>query len=35
VQQYGDIIALRLGAWPAVLLGHSDYADYVLAALQR
>lgn len=34
-QQYGDIVALRLGAWPAVLLNHSDYAEYVLVKNHR
>jgi cytochrome P450 len=29
-RQYGDIVALRLGTWPAVLLNHPDYAEYVL-----
>ena len=29
-RHYGDIVALRLGAWPAVLLNHPDYAEYVL-----
>ena len=29
-RQYGDIVALRLGVWPAVLLNHSDHAEYVL-----
>ena len=28
-RQYGDIVALRLGVWPAVLLNHSDHAEYV------
>ncbi len=34
-QQYGDIVALRLGTWPAVLLNHSDYAEYVLVKNHR
>jgi cytochrome P450 len=29
-RQYGDIVALRLGTWPAVLLNHSDHVEYVL-----
>jgi cytochrome P450 len=29
-RQYGDIVALRLGVWPAVLLNRSDHAEYVL-----
>ena len=29
-RQYGDIVALRLGPWPAVMLNHSDYIEYVL-----
>ena len=29
-RQYGDMVALRLGVWPAVLLNHSDHAEYVL-----
>ena len=27
-RQYGDIVALRLGTWPAVLLNHSDYVEH-------
>jgi cytochrome P450 len=34
-QQYGDIVTLRLGTWPAVLLSHSDYAEYVLVKNHR
>src|ERR1700741_1955463 len=34
-QEYGDIVTLRLGAWPAVLLNHSDYAEYVLVRNHR
>jgi cytochrome P450 len=34
-QQYGDIVALQLGAWPAVLLNRSDYAEYVLVKNHR
>jgi cytochrome P450 len=34
-QQYGDIVALRLGPWPAVLLNRSDYAEYVLVKNHR
>jgi hypothetical protein len=34
-QQYGDIVALRLGTWPAVLLSRSDYAEYVLVEHHR
>jgi cytochrome P450 len=34
-RQYGDIVALRLGAWPAVLLNHPDYAEYVLVKSSR
>lgn len=29
-RDYGDIVALRLGAWPAVLINRPDYAEYVL-----
>ena len=34
-RQYGDIVALRLGTWPAVLLNHSDYVEYVLVRNAR
>jgi cytochrome P450 len=34
-RQYGDIVALRLGPWPAVMLNHSDYAEYVLVDHHR
>jgi cytochrome P450 len=34
-RQYGDLVSLRLGAWPAVLLNHSDYAEYVLIKNHR
>jgi cytochrome P450 len=34
-RQYGDIVSLQLGAWPAVLLSHSDYAEYVLVKNHR
>ena len=34
-RQYGDIVALRLGTWPAVLLNRSDYAEYVLVKNHR
>ena len=30
-QRYGDVVALHLGAWPAVLLSHPDHVEYVLA----
>lgn len=29
-RRYGDVVALRLGAWPAVLLNHPDHVEYVL-----
>ena len=29
-RRYGDVVALRLGAWPAVLLNHPDHAEQVL-----
>jgi cytochrome P450 len=29
-REYGDIVALRLGGWPAVLINRPDYAEYVL-----
>jgi cytochrome P450 len=34
-RDYGDIVALQLGAWPAVLLNNSDYAEYVLVRNHR
>jgi len=34
-RQYGDIVALRFGAWPAVLLNNSDHAEYVLVRNHR
>jgi cytochrome P450 len=34
-RQYGDIVALRLGSWPAVLLNHPDYVEYVLVENHR
>jgi cytochrome P450 len=34
-RDYGDIVALRFGAWPAVLLSNSDYAEYVLVKNHR
>jgi cytochrome P450 len=33
--QYGDIVALRLGTWPAVLLNHPDFIEYVLVRHHR
>jgi cytochrome P450 len=29
-REYGDIVALRLAGWPAVLINRPDYAEYVL-----
>jgi cytochrome P450 len=29
-RRYGDVVALRLGTWPAVLLNHPDHAEQVL-----
>ena len=29
-RDYGDIVALRLGGWPAVLINRPDFAEYVL-----
>jgi cytochrome P450 len=29
-RDYGDIVALRLAGWPAVLINRPDYAEYVL-----
>src|SRR5262245_24383518 len=34
-RDYGDIVALQLGAWPVVLLNNSDYAEYVLVRNHR
>jgi cytochrome P450 len=34
-RQYGDIVALRLGSWPAVLLNHPDYVEHVLVENPR
>jgi cytochrome P450 len=34
-REYGDIVALQLGAWPVVLLNNSDYAEYVLVRNHR
>jgi cytochrome P450 len=35
VQQYGDIVALRFGAWPAVLLNRSEDIEHVLVKNHR
>jgi cytochrome P450 len=34
-RDYGDIVSLRFGAWPAVLISNSDYAEYVLVKNHR
>jgi cytochrome P450 len=34
-RQYGDIVALRLGVWPAMLLGHPEHVEYVLVKNHR
>jgi cytochrome P450 len=34
-RQYGDIVALRLAAWPAILLNHPEYIEYVLVKNHR
>jgi cytochrome P450 len=33
--EYGDIVSLRLGAWPTLLLNHPDYLEYVLVRNHR
>src|SRR6476469_3455399 len=27
---YGDIVSLQIGRWPAVFINHPEYSDYVL-----
>jgi Cytochrome P450 len=34
-RQYGDVVALRLGQWPALLLSHPDYIETVLVKNHR
>lgn len=34
-QQYGDIVALRLGSWPAMLLNHPNHVEHVLVENAR
>ena len=34
-RQYGDIVTLRLGSWPVLLLNHSDYVEHVLVKDHR
>lgn len=34
-QQYGDIVALRLGRWPAMLLNHPNHVEHVLVENAR
>jgi cytochrome P450 len=34
-RQYGDVVALRLAAWPAILLNHPEYIEYVLVKNHR
>jgi cytochrome P450 len=34
-RQYGDIVALRLGTWPAVLINRTDYVEHVLVDNHR
>lgn len=34
-RQYGDVVALGLGSWPAVLLNHPDYVEQVLIEKPR
>src|SRR5215475_3193341 len=34
-RDYGDIVSLRFGTWPAVLISNSDYAEYVLVKNHR
>jgi cytochrome P450 len=29
-RRYGDVVSVRLGAWPAVLLNHPDHVEHVL-----
>jgi len=34
-RQYGDIVALRLGTWPAMLVSHPDHIEHVLVKNHR
>jgi cytochrome P450 len=34
-RQYGDVVALRLAAWPAILLNRPEYIEYVLVKNHR
>ena len=34
-RRYGDVVSLRLGAWPALLLNHPDHFEYVLVENNR
>ena len=34
-RQYGDMVTLRLGSWPVLLLNHSDYVEHVLVKDHR
>jgi cytochrome P450 len=34
-ERYGDIVSLRLGKWPALLLNHPDLVEYVLLGNSR
>jgi cytochrome P450 len=34
-QRYGDVVSLRLGAWPALFLNHPDHFEYVLVENSR
>ncbi len=34
-RRYGDVVALRLAAWPVVLLNHPDHVEYVLVKNHR
>ena len=34
-RQYGDVVALRLAAWPAILLSNPEHIEYVLVKNHR
>ncbi|MDQ3606818.1 MAG: cytochrome P450 [Gemmatimonadota bacterium] len=34
-REYGDIVSLRLGGWPTLLISHPEFAEYVLVKHHR
>ncbi len=34
-KQYGDVVSLRLGSWPALFINHPDHFEYVLLSNSR